>query len=87
VRNSTFDLRAESPQLLESFEKNRKTKTKNKKEETMNTIQYLFAAYCHALLALLVLLEIGNNGARQSKPRVPAPRDPTITVSQQSRFC
>ena len=49
----------------------------------MNTIQYLFAIYCHAILALLVLLGFGNDGARQSTPsRVSEPRvDSTFTVS------
>ena len=82
-------LYSEPTARLKQYLENRKTKTEiKKKERNMNTIQYLFAAYCHAPIALLVLLGIDNDGSRQSKPRVPTPRaDPTFTVSQQTHFC
>ena len=70
--------------------KNVTIQKRNRKKEIMNTIEYLFATYCHAILALLfVLLGCGSDGARQSKPSrvTKEPRDPSFTVSQQSRVC
>ena len=55
----------------------------------MNPTDYIFAA-CGTLLALIVLLRKENGHARQSTKRITherAPRDPTITVSEQTRFC
>jgi hypothetical protein len=55
----------------------------------MNTTDYILAA-CGSLLALIVFLRKENGHARQSKKRLTnerAQRDPTITVSEQTRFC
>ena len=76
-----------NPQIQKHIWKTHKTKTIHK--ETMNPTDYIFAA-CGTLLALIVLLRKENGHARQSTKRITherAPRDPTITVSEQARFC